>query len=124
MQFFADTFAIIEYLKDNPNYVPYFEKHEIITSKLNLMELYHSSLKETSEELAERHYNSFLSRTIELTDNHYKSAAKMRLKHREDNLSYVDCAGYSIAQENNIKFLTGDKEFKGMKNVEWIGKSI
>ncbi len=124
MKFFADTFALIEYLKDNPSYVPYFEKHEIITSKLNLMELYYSSLKEVSEELAERHYNAFLPRTVDITDAHFKSAAKMRLKQKENNLSYVDCTGYSIAQENNIKFLTGDKQFKGMKNVEWIGKAI
>jgi predicted nucleic acid-binding protein len=122
MKYFADTFAIIEYLKDNPKFTAYFEKHEIITTRLNLMELYYSALQEVGEEMAEKQFTSFLSRAVEIEDSHLKSAAKMRFHHKKNNLSYVDCIGYSIANNERVKFLTGDKEFKEMKNVEWIGK--
>lgn len=120
MKYFADTYAIIEYLKDNPKFVSYFEKHQILTTRLNLMELYYSSLKDANEEVAERQYNSFLSRAVEINDNQLKSAARMRLRYKQNNLSYIDCVGYSIALDENAKFLTGDKEFREMKNVEWV----
>ena len=35
-------------------------------------------------------------------------------------LSYADCIGYITAQIHNMKFLTGDKHFKGMKDVEFV----
>ncbi len=120
MKYFADTYAIIEYLKNNPRFISYFEKHQILTTRLNLMELFYSSLKDAGEELAERHYNSFLSRITEITDLQFKAAAKMRLRYKQNNLSYIDCLGYSIALDEKAKFLTGDKEFHEMKNVEWV----
>jgi predicted nucleic acid-binding protein len=45
---------------------------------------------------------------------------KFRLKEKAKRLSYVDAIGYQLALEKNAKFLTGDKEFKGMKNVEFV----
>ncbi|MBI4044015.1 MAG: PIN domain-containing protein [Candidatus Diapherotrites archaeon] len=120
MQYFADTFALIEYLKDNPDYLSYFERHTIITTKLNLMELYYSTLREADEALAEKYYAAFLPQTIDMDDNAFKNAARMRAQNPKLNLSYVDCIGYSISLKQKIKFLTGDKAFAEMKNVEWV----
>ena len=36
------------------------------------------------------------------------------------NLSYVDYIGYILAKQRNVKFLTGDKEFENMDNVEFV----
>lgn len=32
----------------------------------------------------------------------------------------VDCIGYVYAKENGLRFVTGDKEFEGMENVEFV----
>ena len=45
---------------------------------------------------------------------------KIRRENRKKNLSYADCLGYAFALENNRLFLTGDKEFKDMKGVEFV----
>ena len=45
MQYFADSYAIIEFLKEN-KIIKILEQHEIITTKFNLMEVYYSSLIE------------------------------------------------------------------------------
>ncbi|MFH0970645.1 MAG: PIN domain-containing protein [Candidatus Diapherotrites archaeon] len=120
MKYFADTFAIIEYLKDNSRFIPFFEKHEIILTKLNLMELYYSALLEQNEEIAEKYYSSFLDKTIEISDHVIKEAVKFRFRNKMKNMSYVDCIGYQIAKTEKCKFLTGDKAFKEIPNVEWI----
>jgi len=41
-------------------------------------------------------------------------------ENKKKNLSFFDCAGYIFARENNYKFVTGDKEFENLPNVEYI----
>ena len=36
------------------------------------------------------------------------------------NSSIPDAIGYTIAKKYNIRFLTGDKDFEGMENVEFV----
>ncbi len=50
------------------------------------------------------------------------NASKLRLKARQEerNLSLINCLGYVIARRLGIKFLTGDREFKGHENVEFV----
>jgi len=36
-----------------------------------------------------------------------------------EKLSLVDALGYSYSRKLGIKFLTGDREFSGMENVEY-----
>ena len=118
--FFADTYAIIDYFKGNNKYRKYFEENEIKTTRLNLMETYYSALLDSTEENAESYYDAFLPKCVEIGDETIKKAMKFRLKKRKKNISYVDAIGYQISLELGIKFLTGDKEFKGMKNVEFV----
>ena len=37
-----------------------------------------------------------------------------------NNLSYVDCMGYSFAVKNGMKFLTDDIKFKDKESVEFV----
>jgi predicted nucleic acid-binding protein len=122
MKYFADTYAIIAYLKGNKEYCYFFEKNEIITSKFNLMEVYYNALTIVNKQIAEEYYESFVSKCIDVSDETIKSAMRLRLmlKQQKLNISYVDAIGYQLSLENGIKFLTGDKEFKGMKNVEFV----
>lgn len=55
-------------------------------------------------------------------DDQIKNAMKLRkkMKGKGLNISYADALGYSIALELDIKFLTGDREFKDLGNVEYV----
>ena len=45
---------------------------------------------------------------------------KFKIKYKKQDLSYADCIGYIYAIKNNLLFLTGDKEFKDLKSVEFV----
>ncbi|MCX6804132.1 MAG: PIN domain-containing protein [Candidatus Diapherotrites archaeon] len=118
--FFADSYAIIEYFKGNKSYLKYFEKNKIVTARLNLMEVYYSALVNSTEENAEKYYDALISQCVEVSDSTIKKALKFRYKNKEKKLSYADSISYLLSIEMEIKFLTGDKEFKQMKNVEFV----
>ena len=43
-----------------------------------------------------------------------------RYKNKTKKMSMTDCISYIMAGNLGIKFLTGDKEFKGMEGVEFV----
>ena len=118
---FFDTYALIEIIKGNPNYAEYV-KEDFIATRLNLMELYYALLRLFNEETAERYFSIFLPSCITVDDETLKSAMKFRLAQRKNrnSISYIDCVGYFVAMENNVRFLTGEKHFKALKNVEFV----
>ncbi len=65
MKYFADTYALIEIIKGNPNYERY-SKEELSTNLLNLYELYYALLKDYSEEIAKAYFWCFLSNIIDI----------------------------------------------------------
>lgn len=117
--FFFDTYALIELVKGNPDYVK-FKNSGKMTSMMNLLELYYSFLLDFDEKTAEFYFNIFLNFLVPYNENTIKNAAKFRFRNRKSGLSYVDCLGYIIAFENSVKFLTGDKGFKDLENVEFV----
>ena len=117
-KYFFDSYAFFEIIKGNKNYSNYINV-SIVTTKLNLMELYYWLLRRTGKETAEKYYQKFLPFCCEITDEIIKSACEFRLMHKEKELSYVDCIGYILARKMRIKFLTGDKEFENIDNVEY-----
>ena len=118
--FFFDTYAIIEIIKQNPNYKDYIKGVGIITTKLNLMELHYNILREVSREEADKHFDRLTPFCVNFSDEELKEANLFKLKNKPKKLSYVDCLGYIIARKRNIPFLTGDKEFKDFKGVEFV----
>ncbi len=118
--FYFDTYALYEIVAGNPAYRRYIQGVSIIITKLNLMELYYGLLLTHSKEMAEKYYDTFVEYAIEIDDPVIKQAMEFRFANKYKNLSYVDCIGYTIATQRNIKFLTGDKEFKDMPGVEYV----
>jgi predicted nucleic acid-binding protein len=118
-KYFFDTYALIEILKSSPFYVSYLDE-QITTSIFNLTELFYIALKELGEQKAKEVYSRYKASAVEIQDEIIFEAMKFKLKHTEQNLSYADCIGYIYAKANGLKFLTGDKEFKGLANVEFV----
>lgn len=119
-EYFADSYALVEYVKGNKNYAKYFRDNRIITTRLNLMELFYSTLITADEELAEKYYDSFSSHIIEFGDETAKEATKFKYLHKKKKISYVDALGYQISIDKGIKFLTGDKQFENLAGVEFV----
>lgn len=120
MRFFADSYAIIEYLKGNGSYERYFREHEVVTTRLHLMEVYYFCIGSEGKPFADEFYSAFVSRAVEIDDPIIRQAAQFRFDNRKKNLSYADCIGYVISNEQGIRFLTGDKEFRDMAEVEFV----
>jgi len=118
--FFLDTYALYEIIEGNENYIGYTKNVAIVTTKLNLMELFYGLLIKYNEKVADNFYEKFLPYCTGIEDNVIKKAMTFRALNKKRNLSYVDCIGYIIAKQRNIKFLTGDKEFEYMENVEFV----
>lgn len=95
----------------------YFEKTEIVTSFSNLIELFYVLFKEYNLEIARKYYDAFRVFTVPTSDDIIEQAMIFRLRNRRKDLSYADSIDYVIALRHGIRFLTGDKEFKGMKNM-------
>lgn len=117
MGYFFDTYALVAIIKNNSNYVKYIDDKVTITI-FNLVELYYIVLKDFNEEKAVLIYKKFKDCVNDLDDDIIYAAMKLKLKHK--NLSYSDCIGYCFALKNNLNFLTGDKEFKDLSNVEYV----
>ena len=117
--YFFDSYAIIELEKGNPNYSKYSSEPITITI-FNLAEIYWNFLNKLEEREADLLYNDYSKSVVEISDEILKKAIKFRKENKKKNLSYTDCIGYVCASENNMKCLTGDKEFENMKNAEFV----
>ena len=116
--FFCDTYALIEIIKGNKNYDIY-TNFILITSELNLMELYYSLLRDYGKSSAEKYFKEWEVSAIRIPTSLIRTAMELKYLHNKEKLSYIDCMGYIYAMENEVLFLTGDSKFKNKKGVEF-----
>ena len=120
MKYFLDSYAIIEITRGN-NKVKKYMDEETITFINNLAEMYYSIIKNNkSKEVADYFFSLFSNILIGIPLDLISKAMLFRYSNRKNKFSYTDCIGYVYARENSCKFVTGDKQFKGMPNVEFI----
>ena len=120
--FFFDSYALIEIYEKGIAYEKYSRKNAI-TSYFQVYETYYILEKNGYSEQEIRDFYDFLQNLcIDLKFEWIPKAVEFRKRYKERDLSYADCIGYIIANELKIKFLTGDKEFKDLPNVEFVKK--
>ena len=119
-KYFWDTYAIIEFIHGNPNFAKFINEPVVITI-FNLTEIFWTALNEYEEEKANKIYEHYKKCVIKIDDETIKEAIKFRKKvYKKSKISYANAIGYISALKNNLKFLTGDKEFKNLDNVEFV----
>jgi len=122
-EYFADTYALVEILKGNPNYEKY-SSAELYTTEFNLLELSYALVRDFGVEKAEEILEIMKSSvTVVIPEvHHYVLASEIRIRERKNGkkLSLIDCLGYAMAKSLGVKFLTGDREFREMENVEFV----
>jgi uncharacterized protein len=118
-KYFLDTYAIIEIVKGNEDYVKFLNS-EFYTNLLNLYELYYNLIRDFDEETAKKYFYQFRNIVVDIEDGYVFGASLFKLEHKKAKVSYADALGYVMALENGMKFLTGDKEFRDFENVEFV----
>ena len=121
MRYFFDSYAIIEIIRGNENYLK-FKDEELVTSILNLGEVYYYLLKEKDEKTADSWHRLLINSAMLVDSGIVVKAMKFRFENKSKKFSFVDCIGYMLAKEKGIKFLTGDKGFENFENVEFVKK--
>ncbi len=117
--FVFDTYAIIELIRGNKNYEPYLDS-AILINEFILTELCYNLIKEHNVDKAYEYTDKYSQYVIRVSPDVIKEAMLFRFNNRKQNISMTDCIGHILAKKLNIKFLTGDKEFENMENVEFV----
>ena len=119
---FADSYAIVAYLEGDERYVRIFERRSLVTSALNVLEVYATLLLGIDVVEARKIAMSLLALVVPVPAEVALSAAEFRhaMRARKRNCSYVDAWGYAAAGHLRARFLTGDTAFRGIENVEFV----
>lgn len=116
--YFFDTYALMEILQKNPNYEKYSELEPIINNFVFAEFCY--NLFKDKEKNAKEYIDEIKPAIKNINPGWIEEGMSFRIKWKDRKVSMADCIGYVMAKHLEIKFLTGDKEFKGMENVEFV----
>ncbi|MFA6974217.1 MAG: PIN domain-containing protein [Parcubacteria group bacterium] len=117
--YFLDTYALIEITKENKNYEKFKELLNF-TSYMNLLELHYIINRNFGLKKADFLINKLKDILLKVEIKDILEASKFKLKYTKKKFSYIDCLGYAMAINRDVKFLTGDNEFKNLENVEFV----
>ena len=116
-----DTYALIEIKLGNPKFKEYLKSRFIIVD-LILAEFYSVLLREDGEESANYWFKKLESYSVSVSKEILIEAVKFRYKNKKSGISFFDAVGYIFALKKGYKFVTGDKEFENLNNVEFKKK--
>lgn len=119
MNYFSDTYAIIALAEGTLSYNK-FQGIKIITSVLNIGEIYQTILRKHGKDTADNWFKKINFELLEITPEVIVDAIYFRHINRKKDLSLVDAAGYILSIKHNLKFLTGDRQFENMPDVEFV----
>lgn len=113
---------MLAFVSGRPEYRKYFEESDGVLTKLNLMEIFYRSLEEYNFKVASDILRSFSKYVIELESDDIVGSMRLRLDltRKGYDVSYADALGYFLSRKLDIKFLTGDKTFRGLRGIEFV----
>jgi len=114
-----DTYALMEIIQSNSLYMAYVENSNMIINDFIFAEFCYNLFRENTKN-AEDHINEIIPAIIHVESEIIEEAMKFRVEHKKQNLSMTDCISYIMSKKLGIKFLTGDKEFQSLENVEFV----
>ena len=117
--FVFDTYALLVIIAGNPNYSAYLNS-EIVINDFVFTELCYKLIRESGIEKASFYIDKYSGFRKELDAETIKNAMLFRIQHKKRDLSPADCISYVMALKLNLKFLTGDRQFEDMENVEFV----
>lgn len=116
-----DTYALVEIHDGNPKFL-YLLTDNIVITDITMAEFYGVLYNRFDKLTADYWYRKFQTSCAAVSQEILIHASMMKVDMKKQNISFIDCVGYTFAKENNCSFVTGDKEFEHMKGVEFIKK--
>ncbi len=117
---FLDTYVLCEIFQGNEKYFSYIEDDFVVIDVI-LAEFYWVILREYNEATARYWLSKLRLNSLPCSLELMQKGMAYRKKIKR-NLSFFDAVGYTFAQENNMLFVTGDKEFQSLPGVEFVSK--
>ncbi|MBI2056801.1 PIN domain-containing protein [Candidatus Pacearchaeota archaeon] len=117
-RYFFDTYAIMEIIEGNKNYKGYLDS-DVVINNFIFAELCYVLFRDKDKK-AKEHLSKYSKYILSVKPEWIEEAMQFRLKWKDRSVSITDCIGYVMAKKMEIKFLTGDKEFEKMENVEFV----
>ena len=121
IKYCLDTYALIEITQANPKFAFLFKENVIIPST-TLAEFYGVIVRNKGKDEANLWTDKLSGMATGIPLATMLHAQAFRFMNKAKNISFFDGVGYCYAEENNLLFVTGDREFKGMKGVKFITK--
>lgn len=106
-------------MKRNSNY-EMFRDFKIVTSVMNIGEIYNIILREKGKNEADEWFGNTNFELLEISPEIIIKSVYFRHINKKKNISSTDAVGYILSLTHKLKFLTGDKEFQNMRNVEFV----
>jgi predicted nucleic acid-binding protein len=119
VSYFLDTYALIEILKENKNYAK-FKDTLNFTGLMNLLELHYIIIRKFGAQRADKTIESLKQMLISMTLRDVKDASRFRKEYVKRKFSYIDCLSYVASLNRKLKFVTGDKQFESLPDVEFV----
>jgi uncharacterized protein len=120
-----DTYAIVEIYYGNPKFSKFILGNFVISDWI-LGEFYYVWMQKYGEVEADTLIKELEKNSIQVSKEIIIKAMKFRYQHKKENkdsnISFFDAIGYIFSKENNYIFVTGDKEFEGFENVDYVKK--
>jgi predicted nucleic acid-binding protein len=114
-----DTYVLIEIARGNTRFSGYLNMEFVITD-LTLAEFYAVLLREHNEKTADYWYRKMERYAVPVDRSILVEAVKFRYEFRKEGISFFDAVGYIFSLKNGYCFVTGDKEFENLRNVEFL----
>ena len=70
--------------------------------------------------LAAKYFFNYADYLVPIDLDVIPAAMDFKLANKAKRVSYADAIGYQLAKKYGVKFLTGDRAFKGLANVDFV----
>jgi predicted nucleic acid-binding protein len=120
--FLGDSYAFVALFEGNARYARILRHKSVVTTSLNVIEVYATLLRRLESSEARTHALALLPLVREIPPETAIAAGEFRrsMQARKRDCSYIDSWGYASAQALGIRFLTGDPAFKGIEQVAFV----
>jgi predicted nucleic acid-binding protein len=119
---FADSYAFVAFVEGNERYRRIFQRKELATSAMNVLEVYATLLRRLSQEEARKIVTPMMAFVTAIPPEVAIPAGQFRhqMRAKGKDCSYIDAWGYAASQSLGVPFLTGDTAFRGITGVEFV----
>ena len=87
---------------------------------LNIGEIYQIILRKKGKEAADNWFKGTNFKLLEITPEVIIEAVYFRYLNKKNDFSLPDAVGYILSIKHKLKFLTGDRQFEDLPNVEFV----